>query len=92
MIFVDGVLPLRLWEGKQKTLIKGDASYPAISAASILAKEARDSLIKRLAIKFPCYGLEKHVGYGTKLHRHLLKKHGASSLHRRTFLSKIIIN
>ncbi len=90
LTLVDGVLPIRIWEGPQITLIKGDEYHPSISAASVLAKEARDALIRRLAIKYPNYQLEKNVGYGTKVHRENLIAHGASPLHRQSFLSKII--
>ena len=90
MVLVDGVLPLRLWSGSQQTLVHGESKSPEIAAASVLAKEARDSLIKRLAISYPQYGLESNVGYGTKLHRKNLIKLGPTSLHRKSFLSKIL--
>ena len=90
MILVDGVLPIRLWDGPQKTLIHGESKSPEIAAASVLAKEARDSLIKRLAVHYPQYGLETNVGYGTKLHRENLLALGPTSLHRKSFLSKIL--
>ena len=89
-LLIDGNLPLRLWSGAQKTLICGENKSAAIAAASVLAKESRDALIKRLALKFPYYGLETNVGYGTKVHRNSLIKHGRSELHRKTFLTKII--
>ena len=92
LVLIDGVLPLRTWEGLQKTIIHGEDHSPAIAAASVIAKEARDSLIKRLSIRFPNYGLKKNVGYPTKLHREVLRIEGPSSLHRRSFLSKIITN
>jgi len=90
LVLVDGSLPLRGWNGKQKCLIKGESHSTAIAAASVLAKEARDELIKRLAARFPEYGLETNVGYGTKFHREMLHKLGHSSLHRKSFLSRII--
>ena len=90
LVLVDGSLPLRLWQGPQRTLIRGESKSPEIAAASVIAKEARDVLIKRLAIKFPEYGLEKHVGYGTKIHRQALKDSGPTKLHRTSFLSRII--
>ncbi len=89
LVIVDGVLPIRIWEGPQQTLVKGDKKCAAISAASILAKEARDALIKRLSNKFQGYGLENHVGYGTSFHRKALLAIGASKLHRQTFLKNI---
>ncbi len=89
-VLVDGILPLRLWKGPQTTLVHGESKSPAIAAASVLAKEARDGLIKRLAERYPGYGLSTNVGYGTKVHREALLELGATDLHRRSFLSKLI--
>ncbi|MDE5853845.1 MAG: ribonuclease HII [Ruminococcus sp.] len=71
-------------------LVKGDAKSASIAAASVLAKVSRDRYMKELAEKYPEYGFEKHKGYGTELHRKMLKKYGASDIHRRTFLKKIL--
>ena len=90
MVLVDGILPIRQWEGPQKTVIRGDTLYPAIAAASVIAKETRDELIKRLAKKYKNYGLEKNVGYGTKLHREAIITLGVTTLHRQSFLTRII--
>lgn len=92
MVLVDGVLPLRLWRGAQKTVVRGDSRCLAIAAASVLAKEARDALIGRLADRFPGYGLERHVGYGTALHRKALISMGPTVLHRRSFLRRLEIS
>jgi ribonuclease HII len=89
-ILVDGNLPLRLWFGAQQTVVGGDSLSPAIAAASVLAKESRDALIRRLAVRFPGYGLERHVGYGTQQHRAALLSSGPTVLHRRTFLRRIL--
>jgi ribonuclease HII len=86
LVGVDGVLPLRTWAGPQHTLVGGDRLCAAIAAASVLAKEERDALIRRLALRFPGYGLERHAGYGTALHRMALLELGPTALHRRTFL------
>ena len=86
LVLIDGVLPLRDWKGPQRTLIKGDLHCPAISAASVMAKEERDALIRRLAERFPGYGLERHAGYGTAQHRQALASLGATRLHRHSFL------
>ncbi len=88
LVLVDGILPLRLWEGPQKCFAKGDKLFPSISAASVLAKEARDELIRRLAKKYMNYGLETNVGYGTNAHRKALIEQGPTKLHRKSFLSK----
>lgn len=69
----------------QKSIIKGDAISASIAAASILAKNYRDDLMKKLHKTYPEYGFEKHVGYGTKAHFEAIKKHGACPLHRKTF-------
>ena len=90
IVLVDGILPIRNWKGKQKTVIKGDSIYACISAASVIAKVKRDALITRLAMRFPQYELERNVGYGTDYHRKALIRIGYSSLHRKSFLNKII--
>ena len=92
LILVDGILPIRLWPGKQKTQVRGESHFASIAAASVLAKETRDELIKRLARKYNCYGLEKNKGYGTEIHRTNLIKEGATKLHRKSFISRLEIN
>ena len=92
LILVDGILPIRLWQGRQQTQVRGESHFPSIAAASVLAKEARDALIKRLACIYTFYGLEKNKGYGTEIHRKNLIKAGASKLHRKSFLSKLEID
>jgi ribonuclease HII len=89
LVLVDGVLPLRLWTGPQQTMVRGDSHSAAIAAASVLAKEARDALMRRLALTWPGYGLERHAGYGTAFHRNALLALGPSRLHRRSFLRKL---
>jgi ribonuclease HII len=91
LVIVDGVLPLRGWPGPQRTLVQGDRLCPAIGAASVLAKQARDQLVMdALAPRFPGYGLERHVGYGTAQHRQALLQLGPTGLHRRSFLRKLL--
>lgn len=92
LILVDGTLPIRVWPGKQKTQVRGESHFASIAAASVLAKEARDELIKRLARKYNCYGLEKNKGYGTEIHRTNLIKEGATKLHRKSFISRLEID
>lgn len=87
LVLVDGVLPLRLWSGPQRTLVRGDQQSLAIAAASVLAKEERDALIRRLAMRFPGYGLDRHAGYGTLQHRQALDTLGPTPLHRLSFLA-----
>ncbi len=90
LVLVDGLLPIRPWKGPQQTLIHGESKSPAIAAASVLAKEARDDLIKRLSAHYPEYGLKTNVGYGTKAHREVLLAIGPTRLHRQSFLLKLL--
>ncbi len=89
LLLVDGVLPLRGWPGPQSTLVGGDGRCAAIAAASVLAKQERDALLRRLALRHPGYGLERHAGYGTRQHREAIQRLGPTSLHRRSFLRSI---
>ena len=89
LVLVDGSLPLRLWSGRQHAMVGGDSRSAAIAAASVLAKEERDALLRRLALRHPGYGLERHVGYATALHREALRRLGPTSLHRLSFLSRL---
>lgn len=66
-------------------ITKGDLLHYSISAGSILAKVTRDRIMKEMAIKYPQYGFEKHVGYGTKYHLEMLKKYGPCNIHRKCF-------
>ncbi len=91
-ILLDGGLKAPAQFKKQKTIIKGDETEPAISLASIAAKVTRDRHMFRQAKKFPAYGFESHVGYGTRAHYAAIKKHGMTDLHRRSFLKNIIID
>ena len=86
LVLVDGNLPLRPWPGPQATLIAGDQHCLAIAAASVLAKQARDGLLVRLALQYPGYGLERHAGYGTAQHRAALAEQGLTPQHRSSFV------
>jgi len=68
-----------------KAIIKGDSKVPAISAASIIAKVARDSEMVALDSQYPGYGFSRHKGYPTKMHVDALKELGVSSIHRKSF-------
>ncbi len=89
-----GVLPrIALVDGNQlpalncpgQTVIKGDGTYAAIAAASIIAKVARDEFMRSAAKDFPGYGFEGNVGYGAKEHLDGLASIGPCVLHRRSF-------
>ena len=69
----------------QQALIKGDARVRSIAAASIVAKVARDHLLKRLDAEYPGYGMASHKGYGTPEHMAALQRLGPTPLHRRSF-------
>ncbi len=66
-------------------IIKGDEQVPVISAASILAKVARDQIMFDLAKVYPQYGLEQHVGYGTRQHTDAIYQYGVLPVHRSGF-------
>jgi ribonuclease HII len=69
----------------QETVIKGDERSLNIASASIIAKVWRDDLVKRLAVKYPMYDLERNKGYGSQRHLLALKQYGPSPLHRQSF-------
>lgn len=89
-VFLDGSLKAPTAFVFQKTIIKGDEKIPVISLASIIAKVRRDARMRRYAKKFPGYGFEEHVGYGTAAHYKAIRKLGLSELHRRSFLTKVL--
>jgi ribonuclease HII len=68
-----------------RTIVGGDASEPAISAASIIAKVARDREMVELDARYPGYGLAKHKGYPTRQHMEALQQLGVTEIHRRSF-------
>jgi len=68
-----------------QAIIKGDATEPAISAASILAKTARDAELGQLDKRYPQYGFARHKGYPTAAHREALRRYGPCPEHRRSF-------
>ena len=84
MVLIDGNQRLQL-EFPMRAVVRGDASVPQISAASILAKTARDAEMLRLHLLYPHYGLDRHKGYPTAAHLIAIKKHGVCDIHRRSF-------
>ena len=68
-----------------EAVVQGDRKIPAISAASILAKVARDHWCLEMDAQYPAYGFAAHKGYGTAQHLAALQRHGATPLHRRSF-------
>lgn len=88
-VLVDGNLTPRgrrpEWCWPARPIVGGDALEPCISAASIIAKEHRDRIMREAALTHPHYGWERNAGYGTPEHLAALRKHGPTPLHRRSF-------
>ena len=81
-IIIDGHINYLVHLPNTTPVIKADGTVPAVSAASIIAKVARDMYMQEIATKYHQYGFEKHVGYGTKLHIDALSKYGITPIHR----------
>jgi ribonuclease HII len=88
-VMVDGNLCPDLadlgWQCTVQAVVRGDATVPSISAASILAKCARDALMRELDLRYPGYGFAVHKGYPTAAHVAALRRLGPSPIHRRSF-------
>jgi len=84
-ILIDGNKIPKIKYYNLKSIIKGDQKIPSISAASIIAKVARDRMITNLGKKFKGYYWDQNSGYGTKQHLKAIKKLGVTSQHRKTF-------
>ena len=83
-LLVDGLYCPRV-NMPARAIVKGDATVPEISAASILAKVARDEEMLMLAARYPQYGFERNKGYPTPDHLSALQRFGATDVHRRSF-------
>lgn len=84
-IIVDGNRFTPYGQTPHATIVKGDARYLSIAAASILAKTYRDDEMHRLAALYPGYGWERNAGYPTAAHREAIARLGVTPYHRRTF-------
>jgi ribonuclease HII len=84
-VLIDGNRLPQIEGYRMLAIVKGDLSEPCISAASILAKQYRDRQMLELDRLYPEYQFARHKGYPTALHRRLLKEHGVSPVHRRSF-------
>lgn len=83
-VLVDGIhCPVLRYPAR--AIVRGDSKIAAISAASILAKTARDAEMLRLHQIYPAYGLDRHKGYPTIEHLAALERHGVSEIHRRSY-------
>jgi len=83
-ILVDGLFVPKVTV-HARAIVRGDSSVAEISAASILAKTARDAYMLELHERFPEYGFDRHKGYPTAAHLQALRANGVSSVHRRSF-------
>lgn len=88
-ILLDGLLKAPEEFENQKTIIKGDEKDVFVACASIVTKVERDQLMTKIAKKYPDYGFEVHKGYGTQKHRNLIKTHGLSPIHRKSFCKNL---
>jgi ribonuclease HII len=84
-LIIDGNYNFLRQNPKSRYIIKADDLIPAVSAASIIAKVARDRYMAEAALRYPGYFFEKHVGYGTPQHVTALQSLGLCDLHRRSF-------
>ena len=84
-LLIDGKDTLRDFPFNQKAIVNGDERVLIIAAASIIAKETRDDIMRRYHLKYPAYGFAQHKGYGTKMHFEMIKKYGPCKIHRRSF-------
>ena len=89
LVRIDGPYAPPLSGYRIGTHIKGDAQYPEIAAASILAKTARDARLRELHQHYPHYHWSQNKGYPTPQHMEAIRKHGPSPLHRPSFLRKL---
>ena len=85
LLLIDGNRFQKYKDVPHQCIVKGDAKFLSIAAASILAKTYRDDFMKQAAIEHPHYGWEKNMGYPTKKHREAIKTNGTTPLHRLTF-------
>lgn len=84
-LLIDGNRFVKYKRTPHQCIIKGDATYMSIAAASILAKTYRDELMMKLHEEFPQYGWQNNKGYGTEQHRKAIEQHGVCKYHRRSF-------
>ena len=85
LLLIDGNRFNKYKKVEHKCIIKGDAKYMSIAAASVIAKTARDKIMKDLSEEFPQYSWETNQGYPTKKHRESIKRFGANKYHRKSF-------
>ena len=84
-ILIDGIFNFFPEDPRVQTLVRADSLVATVSAASIIAKVARDQFMHDIASRYPEYGFEHHVGYGTAEHSMALRRYGVCELHRRSY-------
>lgn len=84
-IVIDGAYNFLSSDKRATAVVKADQTVPCVSAASIIAKVDRDAYMEEAARRYPDYGFERHVGYGTRAHQLSLESIGPCVLHRRSF-------
>ncbi len=89
-LLIDGMTLPDILLNQQK-VIKGDSLSYCIGAASIIAKETRDALMRDFDKEWPQYGFARHKGYGTVMHRDALRLHGPCPIHRKTFINSLFM-
>jgi ribonuclease HII len=85
LLLIDGNRFKKYKKINHHCIVKGDAKYLSIAAASILAKTYRDDYMKEASLKYPHYLWEKNMGYPTKIHREGIKRYGVTPLHRLSY-------
>ena len=89
LVLSDGY-KIKNFSGLNEHVIKGDTKSISIACASIIAKVYRDEIMVQYNDKYPNYGFNKNVGYGTEEHVSAIKKHGIAPIHRKNFLKNIV--
>ena len=84
-LIVDGTNVAYINGYKMERIKQGDLLHYSISAASVIAKVTRDEFMKEMSVKYPLYGFDRHVGYGTKEHIEAIHKYGPCDIHMYTF-------
>lgn len=84
-LIIDGNINYFPQNPKSRAVIKADDTYKAVSAASIIAKVARDNYMVVASRQYPLYGFDKHVGYGTAVHIAALQAEGVTDIHRKSY-------
>jgi ribonuclease HII len=85
MLLIDGNRFINRMGISHVCIVKGDATYLSIAAASILAKTYRDDYMRALSLRFPDYGWDKNKGYPTEEHREAIQRYGITEYHRKSF-------